>query len=242
MKIYLSLLLAIAPVLVAGAPADEQAPSAVTILRSVQSQFPSETVSIAGTITVRRRRGVAVKEVGYAMDALWQRDGGVFKCVFSDALGRESDSVVISFKAGGEPLIKREGGALVDESGVVKGTSLDCRDLAMPFLWWEDARVIGHEKSRGRECSVLELTAPGGESNGRVKVWIDDAIFIVLKVESYAPKGELLKQVTVKSFKKVGEQWMIKDLELVSDSSATKTVVTVDSMTEKGNGGQTKDR
>ena len=235
------MLLAFLPVLVIGEPSAEQDTSAEKILAAVRSQFPSEAVEIEGTITVRRRRGAVVKEVGYTMDASWKQAGGVFKCVFSDALGRESDSVDVSFKAGGEPVIKTKGNALVDELGQVKGTALDCRDLAMPFLWWKSAELIGREMSRGRDCSVIEMTAPGGKEKGRVKVWIDNAIFIVLKAESYDAKDELVKQVTVKSFKKVDGQWMIKDLELVAGPSATKTVVTVESMVSKKKGGSRKD-
>jgi hypothetical protein len=227
------LLLALLPVLADGTAVETQPADAATILQIVRSRFPSDPVRISGTITVRRRRGVVVKEMGYQLDAKWSEQGADLTCVITDALGRESDKVAVTFAGGEDPTVKREGDGLVDDKGRITQTALSCADLAMPFLWWPDAELIGREKTRGRDSFILDLK-PGGDGEvHRVRAWIDSAIFIVLKAESYDADDELVKQVTVKSFKKVEDQWMIKDLEVSMGSAADKTVVTVDSIESK---------
>lgn len=217
----------------AGPVAELQLKDAKSVLQVVRSRFPSEPVSISGTITVRRRRGVVVKEMGYTLDAKWTGQGGDLKCVITDALGRESDKVNVSFKGGEAPTVERDGDGLVDDKGQITQTALNCSDLAMPFLWWPEGEIVGREKSRGRDCFVLDLKPADPGDVARVRAWIDSAIFIVLKAESYSADDDLIKQVTVKSFKKVEDQWMIKDLEVSMGSAADKTVVTVDAMESK---------
>ncbi len=224
------MLLALLPVLSAGQAVVPDLKDANTVLQVVRSRFPSEPVSISGTITVRRRRGVVVKEMGYQVDAKWSNDGGTLDFRVTDAFGREADEVQVSFAGGQAALIKREGDGLVGDSGMIGGTALNCGDLAMPFLWWPDGEIVKREKTRGRECYVLDLKPGQPGEVARVRAWIDSSIFIVLKAESYGADKKLIKQVTVKSFKKVEDQWMIKDLEVIMGSAADKTVVTVDSM------------
>jgi hypothetical protein len=236
------MLLAFLPVLATGNLDGTQVADAKSVLKVVRAQFPSDPITISGAITVRRRRGVVVKELGYTIDAVWTEQGGKQTCVFSDAFGRESDTVQVSFNKGEEPRIQRDGEVLVDENGKVKGTELECKDLAMPFLWWDDCELVGKDKTRGRECYVIDIDAPKGEGVARLRVWIDETIFIVLKAESYNSDDKLVKQVLVKSFKKIDDQWMIKDLEIRGESSAVKTVVTVEAMKTKQKNGGSQDR
>ena len=157
-------------------------------------------------------------------------------------MGRESDAVEISFEGRGKPVIKLDGeSGLVDESGRVIGTALDCGDLAMPFLWWEVKSSLDRDKSRGRDCFVIDFESPGENEISRVRAWIDSSIFIVLRAESYGIDDKLLKQVVVKSFKKIDDQWIIKDLEISEASSTVKTVVTVETMDVKTKSGGKKE-
>ena len=235
------MLLAFLPVSATGGQDGAPVADARSVLQAVRAQFPSEPVTVSGTITVRRRRGVVIKELGYTIDAVWNEQGGKQTCVFSDALGRESDTVEVSFEKGEEPRIERKGEGLVDEDGKLTGTDLECRDLAMPFLWANDGELVGKDKTRGRDCYVVDLETPEREGIDRLRVWIDDRIFILLKAESYDADDKLVKQILVKSFKKIDDQWMIKDLEIKGVSSAVKTVVTVEAMTAKQDKGGKQD-
>lgn len=236
------MLLALLPVFAAGDAVQPEIADAKTVLHAVRSRFPADPVAISGTITVRRRRGVVVKEMGFSVEGEWSAGGADLTCVISDALGRESDTVDVSFTAGQQAVIKRIGDGLVAEDGQVAGTALNCTDLVMPFLWWSDAELAGKEKTRGRDSYILDLKPPGeAEAAGRVRVWIDSAIFIVLKAEVYDAEDKLLKQVVVKSFKKIDDRWMIKDLEVSMASAADKTVVTVDAMEAKQERSKKKD-
>lgn len=226
------MLLAVLPVIVGGETVESQVEisDAQTLLEAVRSRFPSEPVSISGSITVRRRRGVVVKEMGYELDARWMRTGADIKCVITDALGRASDRVHVSFADGASPEVKREGDGLVAADGSVTDTALNCADLAMPFLWWPNAELSGKASIRGRDSYIVDLKPAKASEHARVRAWIDSSIFIVLQAEIYDGKDNLLKQVDVKSFKKIDDKWMIKDLEISVASAADKTVVTVDDM------------
>jgi len=214
---------------------------AKSVLHSVRSSFPSEPVSIQGTITVRRRRGVVVKEMGYRVAGKWSDAGADLKCVITDGLGRESDEVAVAFKAGSDATLTRSGDGLVADDGAVIGTALSCADLAMPFLWWQNSKLIKKEKTRGRDSYVLDLRPGKDGAVSRVRAWIDSSIFVVLKAETYDAEEKLKKSVTVKSFKKIYDQWMIKDMEVIMASAPDKTVVTVDAMEIKTEGSESED-
>jgi len=213
-----------------GAQLLDQPPDAKSVVDSARSIFPGNPVTINGTITVRKNRGIVVKELEYSLKAKWIGTGGELAGTLTDALGRGSGTIDLSFKKGEYPLPVRKADAFVDENCRIKGTALDCFDLLMPFLWWDDFELTGKEKSRGRDCYVINFKAPAGFALSRVKVWIDSSIFVVLKAEIYSSEDKRTKAVSVKSFKNIDDQWMIKDLEVVEESSSFKTIVTVDEM------------
>ena len=47
-------------------------------------------------------------------------------------------------------------------------------DLALKFLYWPDARVVGEESVRSRRCWKIELQAPSHDSQySGVMLWVD---------------------------------------------------------------------
>lgn len=231
MRLYILLtLLAILPVISIGAQMSDGSSDAKAIVEAARSLFPGKPVGIQGAITVRKNRGTVVKELEYRLKACWTETGGVLAGTLTDALGRQSGALDLSFIKGEAPEIKSPAGDFVDESGRIRGTALDCFDLLMPFLWWKDFKLAGREKSRGRDCHIVDFNSPSGTHVSRIRAWIDVSMFIVLKVENYSADNKRVKTVSVKSFKAIEDQWMIKDLEAAEDSANEKTIVTVEDM------------
>jgi len=89
-------------------------------------------------------------------------------------------------------------------------------DLATTFLYWVNPRFSGTERIRGRDCYLIENTAIG-EPYARVKMWIDQEYFALLRTEAWDKQGRLIKRFGVTSFKKIGEIWIPKTIEIVAD-------------------------
>jgi outer membrane lipoprotein-sorting protein len=70
-------------------------------------------------------------------------------------------------------------------------------------------KVAGEEPLDGRPCWVLELTSKTGEAAYQSrKSWVDKERYVVLKEERFAKSGKLLKDLEVKSVRRVGERWV----------------------------------
>lgn len=224
------MLFAFAPILAVGATSVSTPADAKSVVEAVRRVFPDAPVTVEGTITVRKKRGIVVKELGYSLRAGWSGETGELIGTLSDALGRESSAVKLKFQKGRVPVLDRDEDDFLDKAGRVKGTALTCFDLVMPFIWWDDFELAGREKSRGRDCYIVDFKAPPGSDTVRVRAWIDASVFIVLKSEIFDSSGQKVRVVLVKSFKSIDDQWMIKDLEVTEDGSSLKTIVTVDRM------------
>lgn len=218
------------PLLLLGNGDDAVLPDAESVVDSVKSGFPSGKVTLSGTVSVRRIRGKALNTLGFTLDCLFRTSSARARCVFTDSLGRDETQVIVNASNSGNPDVEIIKGGLVDADGLLKDTGLACEDLVMPFIWWRDVEVIGVEKVRGRDCYILEFRGPAGGRYTRVRASIDKAIFIILKASFFADNMALEKELVVKSFKKIDERWMIKDIEVRQAGSTVKTVIIVDDM------------
>jgi hypothetical protein len=90
-------------------------------------------------------------------------------------------------------------------------------DLTFPFMHWPDLKLIGDSRTRGRDC--YEIEAKAGNTNApyaKVKIWIDQTYFGLLRAEGYNSDGALVKRFAVTSFKRVGEIWIPRGIEVAS--------------------------
>lgn len=114
----------------------------------------------------------------------------------------------------------------------VAGTDLTLFDLQMPFLYWEDFVYEGLGKVRNRPAHSFllyppaELAAAHPELTG-VRVALDTQFGALVQAEWLGPKGDPIKTFTVLDVKKVGEQWLVKSLDLRNHVTRDKTRLTV---------------
>ena len=97
----------------------------------------------------------------------------------------------------------------------VRGGLITYEDLALRFLYWKNARLLGEESVRSRRAWKIEIPAPGSSSQyGAVRVWIDRESAALLRIEGYDKSGALAKRFEVVSAQKIDGQWMLKQMRV----------------------------
>jgi Outer membrane lipoprotein-sorting protein len=97
----------------------------------------------------------------------------------------------------------------------IRGTGVTYEDLALKFLYWPNARVLGDETVRTRSCWKLQLHAPSRDSQySNVFLWIDKASGALMRMEGYDWDGQLAKRFEVVSAQKIDNRWFLKQMRV----------------------------
>ena len=116
----------------------------------------------------------------------------------------------------------------------IGGTDLTLFDLQMPFLYWPDYSYEGLAKVRGRPAHSfllyppVELAAQRPQLTG-VRVFLDTQFGALVQAEMLGPKGVAEKSISLLDLKKVGEQWLVREIDLRNAVTRDKTRLTVKS-------------
>lgn len=117
----------------------------------------------------------------------------------------------------------------------VQDTDLTLFDLQMPFLRWSDFVYEGVANVRGRPAHAFLLYPPQSfaaatekmTAPAAVRVYLDTQFSALTQAEWLGADGKPLKTVTVLDLKKVGEQWLVKSIDLRNHQTRAKTRFTV---------------
>ena len=98
----------------------------------------------------------------------------------------------------------------------IQNTALCWMDLTLGFLWWNGGKIIGRVEVRGQPCYLLDRRAPQDDMTpyARVQLWVDTRISMLIQADGYDKLENLSRRLSIKSFKKINHEWMIKDLEV----------------------------
>jgi len=97
----------------------------------------------------------------------------------------------------------------------IRGTGISYEDLALKFLYWSNARVLGDETVRTRSCWKLQLVAPSRDSEyWNVVIWVDKASGALMRMEAYDWDGKLAKRFEVISAQKIDNRWFLKQMRV----------------------------
>jgi hypothetical protein len=92
----------------------------------------------------------------------------------------------------------------------IRGTAVTYEDLALRFLYWPNAKVIGDDTIQLVDCWRLELRAPPRQSQyPTVRLWVQKDGPAIMKVEGYDSNGKLSKRFTVVSGQKIEGRWFL---------------------------------
>lgn len=113
----------------------------------------------------------------------------------------------------------------------VAGTDFTLFDLQMPFLHWTDFVYEGLAKVRGRPAHQFVLYPPPDFVKARpelsgVRVFLDTQFQALVQAEQLGSDGKPLKIVTLLDLKKVGDQWLVKSIDLRNLITRDKTRLT----------------
>ncbi len=98
----------------------------------------------------------------------------------------------------------------------VRGTEITYEDLAMRFLYWPVAKIVGHDIMLTRNCWKLRVE-PGNPKNsqyGYVLLWIEKQSGALVQIETYDRAGVLLKRFEVKSVQKINGGYILKQMRI----------------------------
>ncbi|MCC6414996.1 MAG: outer membrane lipoprotein-sorting protein [Opitutaceae bacterium] len=111
---------------------------------------------------------------------------------------------------------------------LLEGSELTPFDLLMPYLYWRDFVFEGVSKVLGRAAHTFLMKPPAGDpaEGGRlaaVRVQLDTQFRAMVQSELLNTQGEVYKSLTLRDLKKVGDQWMIKAIDLRNEQTRDKT-------------------
>ena len=107
----------------------------------------------------------------------------------------------------------------------IRGTGISYEDLALKFLYWENAQVLGDETVRTRSCWKLQLVAPSRDSHyWNVVIWVDKASGALMRMEAYDWDGKLVKRFEVISAQKIDNRWFLKQMRVEELQPGTNKV------------------
>ncbi len=128
------------------------------------------------------------------------------------------------FTAGGpvQELAEADGARAIAETGV------SVFELQMPFLYWTDYTYEGQARVRGRPTHSFVLRPPAGApvpvpGLTGVRVLIDAQFQALVKADELGADGASLRTITLLDLKKVGEQWIVKAVDVRDSRSRDKT-------------------
>ena len=107
----------------------------------------------------------------------------------------------------------------------IRGTVVTYEDLALKFLYWPNARVLGDETVRTRSCWKLQVTADGRDSQyWYVLLWVDKASGALMRMEGYDWNGKVAKRFEVISAQKIDNRWFLKQMRVEELQPGTNKV------------------
>src|SRR5213082_3680621 len=107
----------------------------------------------------------------------------------------------------------------------IRGTGISYEELALKFLYWPNARVLGDETVRTRSCWKLQVVAPLRNSQyWNVVIWVDKASGALMRMEGYDWNGKLMKRFEVISAQKIDNRWFLKQMRVEELQPGTNKV------------------
>lgn len=119
----------------------------------------------------------------------------------------------------------------VDEAALftpLAGTDLSAFDLQMPFLYWPDFVYEGTTRLNDRPVDTFLLYPPVSLAARRpdlaaMRVYLDPQYHALVQAEQLGDGEKILKSFRVASLRKIGENWMVRSVELRDETTRNKT-------------------
>jgi len=184
---------------------EADAQDADKILRQVRYQQTNQEVQFRGKLRVgRETHPFVLRWDGGVMRYDFKLPAKAYMFRFDD---RGADITEIT-RMGRKDVGKSRRDEELYESGVT------FEDLAMEFLYWDDASYIGDDFLRTRTVWKIRVR-PGGRQSSydEVVLWIDKKTYALMRVEGYN-NGRLSKKMEVLEIQQLPETWALKRMRM----------------------------
>lgn len=197
--VALFLLFALAPVAFA-------TPSAQEILARARQQVARQQADLNGQL----------RENDRIIPFRLSQTGPVIRYTFSDPAGalqvRLGDSGAQLEEITGSGIDKITGQEFTQN---VRGTAITYEDLALRFIYWTNARVVGEDYINTRRVWKLELQPSGRDSMySRVFLWCEQQSGALMRMEGFDWNGKLVKRFEVVSVQEIEGQLFLKQMRI----------------------------
>lgn len=202
-------------------PADDPA----ALLAACAARMPRDRVLLSGSVNMRRRYGVSLKEFAFSVDADFSADPPATSYTMSDPETGAVDSVLAVRDPEKGLVLSRHGGAPAPSPlDSIGGTDVTWADAGFDFVWWRAIRIAGTDEAKGRKCILLDVAppAPDGEC-AFVRLWVDSEIAFVLQAAQFGADGAERRRLWVRGVKKAAGRWVFKDIEVETHGTGHRT-------------------
>lgn len=192
--------------------------SAHELLEQVRASLPKETIQLRGELLCGAARGKLDRSAYLEGQLQLGQVPATAQWTLQDAFGTPAEQLTIVRQhdgawrrdyARGQPL---QSATPPPGESLIGGSGLTWNDLSLAFLWWTNGVITGGERLLERDCLVLEFSP--GEAPRLTRAWIDEKLLLLIKLEEYDGQGTLQRRLAVRTLKKIGETWLVKDLDI----------------------------
>ena len=205
------LLLLLCGVVVQATAADDPNLTAADVLRAVREGQGSRHEALNGKLRN--------DETGDVFPFKLVADGPTVRYEFT---GKMPTVIQVRYNDDGSQLEEASGGnttkltpANFDKT--ILGTDMTYEDLALRFVYWPKATLLGEETVDLRSAWKMRVDAPNHRTDySSVNLWVDKESGALLKAEAYNWDGKLVKRFKVDSGQKLEGKWYLKEMRIES--------------------------
>jgi hypothetical protein len=97
----------------------------------------------------------------------------------------------------------------------VRGTDISYEDLALRFIYWNNAKVEGEQRIGVFPCWIV-LVQPSSRNTeyGSVRIWVPKGKSGLVQAEGFDLRSRLLKRFKVVSGQEVNGKWILKQMRI----------------------------
>ena len=194
------------------------APTAQEILVSARAQIAQQQTELEGQL----------RENDLIVPFRLTQSGPIIRYTFSNP----DEALQLRLGDAGSQLeeITREGvdkiaGAEFNQK--VRGTAITYEDLALKFIYWPKAQVLGDDYINTRRVWKLELLPPGRDSQySRVFLWCEQESGALMRMQGFDWNGRAVKRFEVVSVQKMEGRYVLKQMRIEALQPETGKVQT----------------
>lgn len=212
---------------------NEPLPDGPTVMERMRAALPGDVVEVRGTLIPRGPAAGDVRKLDAVLVLDWHGSPARAEFEMRDAqTGEFVTSFEVERPAGGTSRyrgIDAQGSSRVVAPGEsVANTAFTWADLAFEYLWWPTAVTTGAEMRRQRRCYLVDVPNPDPKAEEAfVRLWVDDSVYALLQAETRNAEGKILRELSVKSLRKMGGQWLVEDIEVRDFRNNRHTVLRI---------------